>query len=130
MREREGESPAAQGSRWSPSSAWRSIPHRRKLSPKDSHAVHDAFDTAFDSKGLGATIDAETKCHDRSAVDLGLAGIPKGPVWLMKREASFLCATTRYGELTTAHPADPSCWQPLGIGSSIGGGRRVDRSEA
>ena len=73
------------------------------LSPRDSHALLEVFDTAFDTKGLGATIDAVTKRHGRSAVGLGLAGIRKGPVWTMKRGALSLRATTHWGELATAH---------------------------
>ncbi|PPG58214.1 Y-family DNA polymerase [Rathayibacter sp. AY1C5] len=73
------------------------------LSPRNSHALLEIFDTAFDTKGLGATIDAVTKRHGRSAVGLGLAGIRTGPVWTMKRDALSLRATTHWGELATAH---------------------------
>jgi DNA polymerase V len=73
------------------------------LSAKGSHALLDVFDNDFDTKGLGATIDAVTKRHGRSAVGLGLAGIRKGPVWTMKRDALSLRATTHWGELATAH---------------------------
>jgi DNA polymerase V len=73
------------------------------LSPRHSHALLEIFDTAFDTKGLGATIDAVTKRHGRSAVGLGLAGIRTGPVWTMKRDALSLRATTHWGELATAH---------------------------
>ncbi|WP_123737467.1 DUF4113 domain-containing protein [Rathayibacter sp. PhB186] len=72
------------------------------LSPKNSHAFLDVFDTALDTKGLGATIDAVTKRHGRSAVGLGLAGIPKGPVRTMKRGALSRRSTTSWGELATA----------------------------
>lgn len=73
------------------------------LSAKGSHALLDVFDNDFDTKGIGATIDAATKRHGRSAVGLGLAGIRKGPVWTMKRDALSLRATTHWGELATAH---------------------------
>ncbi|PPF26303.1 MULTISPECIES: Y-family DNA polymerase [unclassified Rathayibacter] len=72
------------------------------LSPKDSHAFLDVFGAAFDTKGLGATIDAVTKRHGRSAVGLGLAGIRNGPVWTMKRGALSPRSTTHWGELATA----------------------------
>ncbi|PPG50969.1 hypothetical protein C5C36_13780 [Rathayibacter sp. AY1G1] len=72
------------------------------LSPKNSHAFLDGFDTVFDTKGLGATIDAVTKRHGRSAVGFGLAGIRKGPVWTMKRGALSPRSTTHWGELATA----------------------------
>lgn len=72
------------------------------LSPENSHAYLDVFDTAFDTEGLGTTIDAVTKRHGRSAVGLGLAGIRKGPVWSMKRDSLSARATTHWAELATA----------------------------
>ncbi|ROQ52561.1 uncharacterized protein DUF4113 [Rathayibacter sp. PhB152] len=72
------------------------------LSPKNSHAFLDVFDTAFDTKGLGTTIDAVTKRHGRSAVGLGLVGICKGPVWTMKRGSFSRRSKTHWGELATA----------------------------
>jgi DNA polymerase V len=73
------------------------------LSARGSHALLDVFDTAFDTKHLGATIDAVTRRHGRAAVGLGLAGIRTGPVWTMKRGALSQRATTHWGELATAH---------------------------
>ncbi|WP_244259369.1 Y-family DNA polymerase [Rathayibacter sp. VKM Ac-2759] len=73
------------------------------LSPRGSHALLEVFDSAFDTKAVGPTIDAVTKRHGRSAVGLGLAGIRKGPVWTMKRGALSLRATTHWSELAIAH---------------------------
>jgi DNA polymerase V len=73
------------------------------LSARGSHALLDVFDTAFDTKNLGATIDAVTRRHGRVSVGLGLAGIRAGPVWTMKRVALSQRATTHWDKLATAH---------------------------
>jgi DNA polymerase V len=71
------------------------------LGPRGATAPLSMFESDYDRRDLGPTLDAITKRHGTGLVGLGLGGIRTGPVWQMKRGRLSKRATTHWSELAT-----------------------------
>ncbi|MFC4225467.1 Y-family DNA polymerase [Lysinibacter cavernae] len=73
------------------------------LTPKQSHAYLDVFETPSERRDLGSLVDGVTKKFDSTAIGFGLAGIKQPPAWSMKRDLLSPRCTTHWNELAVVH---------------------------